>query len=183
MPLCREVGLSPSDIVLDGEPAPPPPKGAGAPPIFGQCLLWPNGWMDQDGTWYEGRPRPRPQCVTWGSSYSRKGHSSPHFSAHDNCGQTAGWIKIPLGTKVGLGPGDDVLDARPNGKGHSKPPSPLSRFRREHAFVNCGPCLWWRSCRPSQQLLNSSLLLIKFGSHHYRITRKSLTVLGGVLCD
>ena len=24
------------------------------------------------------------------------------------CGQTAGWIKIPLGTEVGLGPGDIV---------------------------------------------------------------------------
>jgi len=22
-------------------------------------VLWPNGWMDQDATWYEGRPRPR----------------------------------------------------------------------------------------------------------------------------
>jgi len=21
--------------------------------------LWPNGWMDQDATWYWGRPRPR----------------------------------------------------------------------------------------------------------------------------
>ena len=27
--------------------------------------LWPNGWMDQDATWYGGRPRPRPHCVTW----------------------------------------------------------------------------------------------------------------------
>jgi len=26
------------------------------------------------------------------------------------CGQTAGWIKIPLGTEVGLGPGDIVLE-------------------------------------------------------------------------
>jgi len=26
------------------------------------------------------------------------------------CGQTAGWIRIPLGTEVGLGPGDIVLD-------------------------------------------------------------------------
>jgi len=25
-------------------------------------------------------------------------------------GQTVGWIKIPLGTEVGLGPGDIVLD-------------------------------------------------------------------------
>jgi len=23
-------------------------------PIFGLCLLWPNGWMDQDATWYRG---------------------------------------------------------------------------------------------------------------------------------
>jgi len=28
------------------------------PAIFGRCLLWPNGWMDQDATWYGGRPRP-----------------------------------------------------------------------------------------------------------------------------
>ena len=37
--------------------APLPKKGA-EPPIFGLCLLWPNGWMDQDVTWYGGRPRP-----------------------------------------------------------------------------------------------------------------------------
>ena len=44
-----------------------------------------------------------------------KGHS-PHFWAHVYCGQTAGWIKMPLGTKVGLGQGHIVLDgdsARP----------------------------------------------------------------------
>jgi len=32
------------------------------------------------------------------------------FSAHVYCGQTAGWIKMPLGTTVGLGTGDIVLD-------------------------------------------------------------------------
>jgi len=41
MPLGTEVGLSPGDIVLDGDPA-LPLKGA-QPPIFGPCLLWPNG--------------------------------------------------------------------------------------------------------------------------------------------
>jgi len=47
MPLCREVSLSPiSDIVLDGDPAPPLQKGA-EPPIFDPCLLLPNGWMDE----------------------------------------------------------------------------------------------------------------------------------------
>jgi len=39
MPLGREVGLSPRDIVLDGDPAPLSER----PPIFGPCLLWPNG--------------------------------------------------------------------------------------------------------------------------------------------
>ena len=36
--------------------------------IFGPCLLWPNGWMDQDATWYGGKPRPRRRCVRWGRS-------------------------------------------------------------------------------------------------------------------
>ena len=35
-----------SDIVLDGGSAPPPTKGA-RPPIFGRCLLWPNGRPSQ----------------------------------------------------------------------------------------------------------------------------------------
>jgi len=47
MKLGMEVGLGPGHIVLDGDQA--PPKGA-QPPIFGPCLLWPNGWMDQDDT-------------------------------------------------------------------------------------------------------------------------------------
>jgi len=50
MPLGREVGLSLSDIVLDGDPAPLSESGQ-SPPIFRPCLLWPNGWMDQDATW------------------------------------------------------------------------------------------------------------------------------------
>ena len=31
--------------------------------IFGPCLLFQNGSMDQDATWYGDRPRPRPHCV------------------------------------------------------------------------------------------------------------------------
>jgi len=30
-------------------------------------VLWLNGWMDQDATWYRDRPRPRWHCVRWGS--------------------------------------------------------------------------------------------------------------------
>jgi len=33
--------------------------------LLGPCLLWPNGWMDQDGTWHGGRPQPRGLCVRW----------------------------------------------------------------------------------------------------------------------
>jgi len=51
MPLGRQVGLGRSDIVLDGDSAPPP------------------------------------QNV-----------DSPQFLVHAYCGQTAGWIKMTLGT-------------------------------------------------------------------------------------
>jgi len=52
-----QVGLSHGHFVLDVDPASPPQKGA-EPPI-GPSLLWPNGSMDEDATWYGGRPRPR----------------------------------------------------------------------------------------------------------------------------
>ena len=64
MPLGREVGLSPGDIVLDGDLA--HSKRGTAPPLFGPCLLWPNGWIDQGDTWYGGRPQLRPHYVRWG---------------------------------------------------------------------------------------------------------------------
>jgi len=67
MPLGMEVGLDPGDIVLDGDPT-PPKIGDTAPPILVH-VLWPNSCMDKDATWYGGRPRPRPYCVTWGPSF------------------------------------------------------------------------------------------------------------------
>jgi len=30
----------------------------------------------------------------------------PQFSTHICCGQMAGWIKMPVGVQIGLGPGD-----------------------------------------------------------------------------
>jgi len=86
MPLDMEVGLCPGHTVLDGDPA-PPLEGA-QPPLFGSCLLWRNGWMDQDATWYEGRHRPRSHCVTWGPSSSPPKGQSPQFSAHVYYDQT-----------------------------------------------------------------------------------------------
>ena len=43
----------------------PLPKKGTEPPSLGPCLLWPNGWMDQDATWHEGRPQSRRLCVRW----------------------------------------------------------------------------------------------------------------------
>ena len=69
--------------------------------------------MDQDETWHGGRPRPSPNCVKWEpSSLPPKEHSPPIFG-RVCCGQTAGWIKMQLGTEVGLGPGHTVLDGDP----------------------------------------------------------------------
>ena len=68
MPLDMEVGLSPGDFVLDGDPAPLPKR----------------------------RRSP--------------GADPPQFSAHVNCGQMAGWIKMALGMEVGLGPVHIVLE-------------------------------------------------------------------------
>jgi len=108
--LATEVGLGPGDNVRWG-PSPPPKKREAQPPIFGTCLLWPNGCMYQDTTWYRGRSQPRRHCVKWGPSFpTLKGHSPHQFSAIVRCGQTAGWIKTPLNMEVGLGPGDFVFD-------------------------------------------------------------------------
>jgi len=103
MPLGMEVGLGPGHIVLDGDPASPPRKGGTVPsPIFGPRLLWPNGWMNLDtmvglgpgNIVLHADPAPTP-----------RGTALPQISAHVCCDQTAGCIKMPLGTKVGLVPG------------------------------------------------------------------------------
>ena len=155
MPLGTEVGLSPGDFVFDGDAAPPPQKGDGVySPIFGPCLLWPNGWMDQDGTWHGGRPWSRPHCARWGSSSPpQKGGRSTQFWAYFYCGQTAGCIKKPLGMEVGLSPGYFVKvcvrlfdgdPATPRKKGTPTPTQFLTH-------VYCG------HDRPSQLLLSSCL--------------------------
>jgi len=48
-------------------------KGTAHYPIFG--LLWQNGWMDQDATWYRGNRR----CVRWWRSSPLKRAQSLSF--------------------------------------------------------------------------------------------------------
>ena len=67
-----KVGVGPGGIVLDGNPACPTERGTAAPTFVvygrrqvtvavncGSCPLSPNGWMNQDATWYGDRPRPK----------------------------------------------------------------------------------------------------------------------------
>jgi len=128
-----DVGLSPGDFVLDGDPVPSPERGE----IFGPSLLWPNGWMDQDGTWDGGRPWSSPHCVRWG-------HSSPTPKGVGGsavyCGQTSGWMKTPIGTEVDLGPDHFELDGFP---------AIRERGTAASAHIYCG------HSRPSQLLLSS----------------------------
>ena len=87
MPLGTEVDLDPDDILLDGDPAPPPKST----PSFGPYII----------------------AKQLHGSRCHLGHLSAKFSAHVCCGQMATWIKMPLGTQVGLGPGYIVLDGDP----------------------------------------------------------------------
>jgi len=83
-----EVGLSPDDCVLDGDPA----------------------------------------------AYPKRGGGTPNFRPTSNCGQTDAWIKVPIGTELGLGLRDIVFDvdpATPRKKGHT------------HRHPIFGPCLLW----------------------------------------
>jgi len=77
MPLSIEVGLGPGDFVFDGNPA--LQKKAQLRPIFGPCLLWPNGWMDQDATWYGSKPQPRRRFVRRSCTPAPKGAQSTSF--------------------------------------------------------------------------------------------------------
>jgi len=56
----------------------PPEKGhIHSHPIFGLCLLWPNGWMDEDAACYGSRPRFRPHCTRRGPSSRERGTAPP----------------------------------------------------------------------------------------------------------
>jgi len=62
----------------------------GTAPVLGSCLLWPNGWMDEDTTWYRSRRRPRPHCIRLLDGVralrERGTAAPPLFSANVYCG-------------------------------------------------------------------------------------------------
>jgi len=129
MKLGTELGLGPSHIVLDGNPA-HPKKGHSPRPILCPCLLWPNAWMHQDATWYTGRPRPRPHCARSGtSSPSKKGHSSPIIG--QRLLQPNGWMHLDATWYGG----------RPLPRWRWGPSSPPPKKGAQIPIF--GPCLLW----------------------------------------
>jgi len=94
-----EVGLSPGDFVLDGDPALPKKGAEHSSPIFGPFQL----------------PQPRRLCVRMGTPLPlrRKGTEPPNFRPIFYCGQTAGWINMVLGMQIGLSPVDFALHGDP----------------------------------------------------------------------
>jgi len=93
MPLGMDVGLSPGDFVLDGDPVPLSKRGGGASPKFsahvycGQTAGWikmplgTNVGLNPRDSVLDGDPAPLP---TKGVEHP------PEFSAHFYCGQTVG---------------------------------------------------------------------------------------------
>jgi len=140
MPFGMEVGLTPGDFVLDGDPSSLPKK---AHVYCGQTAAWikmplcSEVGLCQDGTWLG--LRSRPHCARWQPQLrSPKRGQSPQFSVHFCCGQTAGWIKVPLGTEVGLGPDDIALDGDP-----APPPPKKGHSPQFSASVRCGQMAGW----------------------------------------
>jgi len=100
MPLGRDIGLNPSNIVLDGDPAHPFPKKGAEPPQFRAMsivakrldgsrrhLAWMDVGLSPGHTVVDGDPAPR-----------KKRTAHPPIFSHVYCGQTSGWIKMPHGT-------------------------------------------------------------------------------------
>ena len=91
-------------------------------PVCDVDILWPNCWMYQDATWYGGRPRPKPHCVRWRSSY-------PPLK----------WAQYTPTFRPMSGLGHTVLHGDP------APPSKKGAQPNRHfsAHVCCGQALVW----------------------------------------
>jgi len=76
--------------------------------------------------------------LDWDAAPTPKRGGAPQFSLHVYCGQTAAWIKMPLGTVIGLGLRDIVFDVAqlPPEKGNTHPNLFL-------AHVYCGQTAGW----------------------------------------
>jgi len=102
--LSDDRNLNKNTIWYGGRPRPrrwgrsSPIKGA-QPPVFSPCLLWPNGWMDEDATWYGSRRGPRPHCVRRGPSSTRERGTAAARPLFDPC---LLWPRSPISASAEL---------------------------------------------------------------------------------
>jgi len=115
MPLGMEIGLSPCDFVLGGDPAFPSQKGGRSPHQFSAHV-----YCGQMAGWIKMALGMEVDLVY--------------------CGQMAVCIRIPFGTEVGLSLGDIVLDGDRAPHPNFRPPMSdiLCGF---HAFLHMLPVL------------------------------------------
>ena len=190
MPLGVEVGLSPGDFVLEGDPDPYPKRG-GAPPNF-----WPTSVVAKrlHGSIKMPLGTEVGLCLrdivfdVDPAIPQKKGTPTPPNFCHVYCGQMAGWMKTPPGAEVGLGTGHIVLDGVPApAKGAQQPPL-------------FGPCLLWPRSPISataellyiildiQNTLANTLVtyfynikIADFGANDYRLICHRLNIPTGVV--
>jgi len=98
--------------VLDGDPAPPSLKRGQSPlPNFRPTSIVAK--LLDGSRWQVGLGPDHIVLDEDTAPLPKKWAEPPQFVAHVYCGQTAGWIKTPLGTEVDLCPGHFVLDGFP----------------------------------------------------------------------
>ena len=143
------------------------PQKRDTAPYFGPCLLWPNGWMHQDTTWYGGRHRPRRHCVRCGPAPPKRG-TAPILSPcvlwpNGWMDQDASWY--------GGSPRPWRRCVR------CAPRSPPQKKKRGQA-----PCLLWPNGRPSQLLLSSCWYfhLIWLHTHVSKVHLVRLSINGDI---
>jgi len=154
-----------------GTQLPPPKKKGGTAPNFRSVsVVVIKGWMDQDTTWYGGRPQPRPHCVRWGPSFPLKRAQPPVLGAcllWPN-----GWM-VEDATWYGSRPRPKPRCVR---RENSAPPKGA---QQPPLF---GSCLFCGHGRPSQLLL-SSCLISCMSDGKFRVCRESALPFSGDLAD
>jgi len=74
-----------------------------------------------------------------GTELPKGAQSPPQFSTHVCCDETAGWIKVPLGMEVGLGPGHILLHGKTATYRGTLPnfrPISVVAKRLDHGWIN-----------------------------------------------
>ena len=142
----HEVCVGPGLIVW-GPSSPPQKKETQESPVFGPCLLWPNGWVDQDANGTEVGLGPGDIVLMEIQHPLERGTAPPLFSP---C------LLWPNVWMDGHTYDDTWYGGRPRPRPHCvrwRPSFPPNGAQQSPPLF--GPCLLWPNGRPSQLLLST----------------------------